>query len=69
MKPLNLGQFPETFKWFDLDGARSGMTYELADRISAIINEDLKTVDRNFTPGLRQALRILAEVYEDSNKD
>jgi len=53
-------QFPETFTWGWVDSTR------LADIASVIVNHiehDLRR-DRNYVPGLRAALNIIADIAE-----
>ena len=57
-------EFPERYQWQMIDKIS---LRELAVDLSAGVENDLKTDDRLFAPGLRQALcRIatIAEVYQ-----
>jgi len=54
-------EFPERFTWGHLDSPK------LASVASSIVNwieHDLKTLNKNLVPGLRQALREIAEQAE-----
>jgi hypothetical protein len=69
MKPKKTAQyhheynsdFPEKFKWNLMDSYK---LIDVSEKIAEEIKRDLKTDDRNFTPGLRRALNIIAEHSE-----
>ncbi len=48
---------PETFNWGAINENRFR---SVAKRIVNIIEWDLNSEDRNFVPGLREALRVIA---------
>jgi len=50
-------EFPETFNWGIID---SIILTNVTDDIILQIKHDLHTLDRNLTPGLRQALCIIS---------
>ena len=54
-------EYPEAFTWGWVDSQKLG---DIASIIVNYIEADLKTKDRNYTPGLRAALRIIADVAE-----
>jgi hypothetical protein len=53
--------YPELFTWGHVD---SPTLSSLGNIIRAAIEADLRTADRNLTPGLRQALRYLADLAD-----
>lgn len=52
--------FPEKWSWHRHESIK---ITNIGDDICEAIKEDLKTVDRNLVPGLRQALRIIHKLY------
>lgn len=56
--------YPERYNWDLLDSHKLS---KIAEEISAKIDEDLKTEDRNLVPGLRTALNIIADCEEVFN--
>lgn len=52
-------EFPETFPWGKVDQITLS---ETAARIASWIATDLRAPERHLVPGLRQALRIIAEL-------
>lgn len=64
MEPVYLhkdfnSQFPETFNWGAVDSIKlSG----LADTLSGLCKNDLKTSDKNLVPGLRKALVEISKI-------
>ena len=52
---------PEDENWGSIDSPKLA---KLAELLSQEICQDLKTRSRNLVPGLRSALRFLAEVEE-----
>ena len=54
-------EFPEMFPWGHLDSPKlCSIAFDIVNHI----NHDLKTPQRVFTPGLRKALNIIAEIAE-----
>ena len=53
-------EFPETFTWGWLDSPK---LCDITSVIAAHIEHDLRR-DRNYVPGLRAALNIIADVAE-----
>jgi hypothetical protein len=54
-------EFPELFKWHMIDSLK---LTSVSIKISDLIKEDLKTIDRNLIPGLRTALNVIAEITD-----
>ena len=54
-------EFPEAYTWGRIDSIKF---CNVATTISNYINHDLRSVDRNLVPGLRQALNIIADHAE-----
>lgn len=51
-------EFPETFTWGHIESiALTNIAYQL----TAYIEHDLRTPDRNYVPGLRAALNEIAK--------
>jgi hypothetical protein len=53
--------FPESHDWQYMNSPK---TYKAVLAIVEAINEDFKTADRNLVPGLREALRLIAQTTE-----
>ena len=54
-------EFPEQFTWGHVDSPKLS---DIANTIRNHIELDLRTYSRNFVPGLREALLLIAEVAE-----
>jgi len=54
-------EFPEKFNWGLLDSPR---VESIAKKIASAIEFDALSASRNCVPGLREALRIIAEETE-----
>jgi hypothetical protein len=54
-------EYPEQFTWGHLESPKLS---SVANSIRGHIEHDLRTADRNYTPGLRQALNIIAELAD-----
>jgi hypothetical protein len=52
-------EFPELFNWGMIDSPKYS---EIASEYQEMIRGDLKTANRNITPGLREALRVIANI-------
>ena len=53
--------YPELYNWGLIDSIHLS---ELGTKISQCIQFDLGTSERNFTPGLRYALNLIAEIAD-----
>jgi len=62
-----IGEFPEQFPWYALDGVGSGTIGELGRIMSIAAENDLQTKERAYIGGLRSAMRILIETYDHMN--